>query len=53
MPPLPTRHADRFPVLLIASAFGFWLLVVSSFVASLPDHVSSPDQPERTAWFGD
>ena len=44
------RHAGS--ALLVASAFGVWLFVVSVYVAALPDRVASPDQPERMAWVG-
>jgi hypothetical protein len=50
----PQHPRPRHPGsgLLVAGAFGFWLFVVSAYVAVLPDRVASPDQPERMAWVG-
>jgi hypothetical protein len=53
MTPSLKRCSDHVPALLIVSAFGFWLFVVGTFVAGLPDRVASPDQPERVAWAAD
>ncbi len=47
------RSDARFTVLLVAGAFGFWLAVVSAYVAVLPDRTASPDQAERLGWTGD
>lgn len=53
LPRLLPRRADRVPVLLIACAFGFWLCVIGSYVAVLPDRVASTDQTERLPWTRD
>jgi hypothetical protein len=53
MTPHPHRRRHAGSALLVAGACGFWLFVVSAYIAVLPDRVASPDQPERAAWVGD
>ena len=47
------RSDARFTMLLVAGAFGFWLVVVSACVAVMPDRTASADQVERLGWTGD
>jgi hypothetical protein len=54
MRPNPVRRNETtLPILLILSAFGLWLLLMSTYIAVLPDHLASADPAERMAWSGD